>query len=272
MGEFRNVGKNVVFIGENGKKVTGEKQIGGAQYYFDKTGVMQTGWVTITKNGRSKLYYYYEEGKKKGRKAFGNSEGVLKAYGPENGIGVKDTWYLNKKTGAVVGVNLAVPNFQQNGINCGPASLQFVRAYHIGKKDIRSGVAWNNQNVWYEMCGHGNRGYYPNGCVSTFGYKGLLKTINSYGGNVAEEKKAIETELLLGRPIILSAPGPIAYQHRYCASPSGGHFLVLKGFHNGQYFFSDPMNRIKVDSISTTTTVANSRPPGSGWWFFRKVK
>lgn len=270
-GTFKKVGKKVYFLDKDGKKVTGEKKIDGATYYFNKNGEMQTGWVTIKKNGKVKRYYYYEKGSKKGKRAYGNSNGVLKAIGPENGIGKKDTWYLNKKTGQVIGVDMAVPRYQQYGYNCGPASLQFVRAYHIGKKSFGGGHPWDDQQAWESLCGGGSDGWDGGGydCAGEFGYKASYK---SFGGDSERGKEGVKSELLKGRPIILSAVYPTGNSDNGYVGGHSGHFLVIKGFYKNKVFFSDPAGRLTTSPMSTMLYVADSQIPASGWWFFRKKK
>lgn len=270
-GKLVKSGNKAYYYDENNKKVKGAVKINGAEYYFDKkTGAMKTGWVTINK----KIYYY----KKNGKKSFGNSKGVLKAYGPTNQIGKKDTWYLNRRTGAVKGAILAVPQILQGECGCGPTSILEIRAYHIGKKhfyydgnpgDIdpwcpsggsSGSYAWNDSYMYLVKCGGGSSSW---GCADEFGYK----TIDSSSSG-EDAIKLAKSELMRGRPIILSATGNEAHKEPRFAG--GGHYLVIKGFHNNTFYYSDPANRIKESSASRLQTVISEDRPSSGLILVRK--
>ena len=40
----------------------GIMQIGKEQYYFDNSGAMRTGWISLQENGNTVYYYFKEDG------------------------------------------------------------------------------------------------------------------------------------------------------------------------------------------------------------------
>lgn len=223
---FKNKGGKKYYEDKNGKRLTGEQTINGAKYYFNKKGEMQTGWVTIknSKTGKVTRYYYKPNGKK--------AYGTISVKSEYNNFGGKDKWYLNSKTGALEGVDLAVPRIAQTlNTNCGPTSELMVRAYFIGKKSYTyngTTYPWNADVPWNSKC---REGEIYESCVAEFGYK--VRNRGKY-----EEDVALR-QLFSGKPFIFRWYGQNAVNYGY-AGGEGGHFMVISGYRNGVYKITDP--------------------------------
>ena len=211
---------------KNGKRLTGKQKINDVEYYFNKKGEVQTGWVTIknSKTGKVTRYYYKPNGKK--------AYGTISVKSKYNNFGGKDKWYLNSKTGALEGVDLAVPRIAQTlNTNCGPTSELMVRAYFIGKKNYTYNGAtypWNADVPWNSKC---REGEIYESCVAEFGYK--VRNRGRY-----EEDVALR-QLFSGKPFIFRWYGQNAVNYGY-AGGEGGHFMVISGYRNGVYKITDP--------------------------------
>lgn len=57
--EWSTENENLVYIGDNGKKLTGWQTIGGKKYYFDDNGYARIGWMTVSSGTR---YYFRSNG------------------------------------------------------------------------------------------------------------------------------------------------------------------------------------------------------------------
>ena len=211
---------------KNGKRLTGKQKINDVEYYFNKKGEVQTGWVTIknSKTGKVTRYYYKPNGKK--------AYGTISVKSKYNNFGGKDKWYLNSETGALEGVDLAVPRIAQtDGESCGSTSVLMVRAYLIGKKSYTyngGSYAWNAPVPWRYVCGVGE--IFPS-CLEKFGYG------RNAGGEYVKESAL--KQLYAGKPFIFRWYGNDAVNYGY-AGGYWGHFMVISGYHDGVYTIKDP--------------------------------
>lgn len=111
---------------------------------------------------------------------------------------------------------------------CGPTSLAMVLCYLTGND------RYNPYYISHYSC---QKGYLRNEGTS---WKLMSEGAQELGLNVKEiplDETLVQHELSLNHPIICSLSRSIF--------SDGGHFIVIKGYHDGQYEICDPNSRIK---------------------------
>lgn len=275
------IGKKI-YHNTKGKKSTGRTKINGSYYYFNKNGVMQTGFVTVKKSGSKypDYYYYKMTGKDKGKQLFGKR----KIQGPYNKTNRKDTWYFNNKIGKLEGVELAVvTQHQQSQCGCGPTSTAMILTYISGKNITECMVECGGESC---SCS-ADLGYCPDDhhwyaletfTANNYGQISPYKTKFGYRLNDANkhtQKEAVINQLFSGKPLVFQSPpyndNPVATELGF--TMGAGHFLVISGYYQGNFIFNDPGGRITSADWSTLQKVDFSDEwfPSS-WHFLKKVK